>query len=207
MGNISTLLAELGDAWPRCIDDLTDEIALGMILAQSLYNIHLAAVAEAQRLEANAAMASAFGEVDYIITTTNPGPAFPAEWTTSSPTETFLDQAKANPAAKKVFRALMASVRIASGVAPKLSNALVDAVVELVPDLVTMGGLTIISNLYGNPAVSIPAGTVNDLPVGMQVLAPHHRDKELLDLALAYERSVGWPKVAPAVTGAVPAGV
>ena len=207
MGNISTLLAELGDAWPRCIDDLTDEIALGMVLAQSLYNLHLAAVAEAQRLEANAAMAGAFGEVDYIIAATNPGPAFPAEWTTSSPSASVLDQAKASPVAKKVFRGVMASVRVASGVAPKLSNALVEAAVELIPDVVTMGGLTIISNLYGNPAVSIPAGTVNDLPVGMQVLAPHHRDKELLDVALAYERSVGWPKVAPTVTAAAPAGV
>jgi len=34
---------------------------------------------------------------------------------------------------------------------------LIERVVELVPDLVTMGGLTIISNVYGNPAVSIPA--------------------------------------------------
>ena len=56
------------------------------------------------------------------------------------------------------------------------------------PDLVTMGGLTIISNIYGNPAVSIPAGTVDGLPVGMQVLAPHHRDAELFDVALAVER-------------------
>ena len=68
-----------------------------------------------------------------------------------------------------------------------------------------MGGLTIISNIYGNPAVSIPAGTVDGLPVGMQVLARHHRDAELFDVALAYEREIGWPKVAPAVSGAAPA--
>jgi len=39
------------------------------------------------------------------------------------------------------------------------------------------------------------------------VLAPHHRDKELFDVALAYERAVGWPKVAPAVTAPAPVGV
>ena len=32
-------------------------------------------------------------------------------------------------------------------------------------------------------AAATPAGTVEGLPVGMQVLAPHHRDAELFDLA------------------------
>jgi aspartyl-tRNA(Asn)/glutamyl-tRNA(Gln) amidotransferase subunit A len=200
MGNLSTLLVELGPAWPRRAAELTDEIALGAILAQSLYNLNLAAVAEAQRLAANAAMAAAFEQVDYVISATNPGPAFAAEATTSSPTENFLDQAKASPVARAAFRGLMASLRVANGVVPKMSNALVEAVVEKVPDLVTMGGLTIISNIYGNPAVSIPAGTVDGLPVGMQVLARHHRDAELFDVALAVEREIGWPMVAPSVT-------
>ena len=66
------------------------------------------------------------------------------------------------------------------------------------PDLVNMGALTIISNIYGNPAVSIPAGTVDGLPVGMQVLAAHHRDGLLFDVALAVERERPWPLVAPA---------
>ncbi len=197
MGNLSTLLAELGPRWPGCIGDLTDEIAVGAILAQSLYNLHLAAVAEAQRLEANEAMATAFEKVDYIISATNPGPAFAADATNSSPTETFVDQFMQTPAGMKVFRGLMAGVRVASGVFPRLSNGLVEVVVEKVPDLVTMGGLTIISNIYGNPAVSIPAGTVDGLPVGMQVLARHHRDAELFDVAFAYEQEIGWPKVAP----------
>ncbi|MCA1481754.1 amidase, partial [Bradyrhizobium sp. NBAIM08] len=89
MGNLSTLIAELGPRWPACGRDLTDEVGLGAILAESLYNLNLAAVAERQRLEANEAMATAFGEVDYIISTTNPGPAFRADATTSSPTENF----------------------------------------------------------------------------------------------------------------------
>ncbi len=63
-----------------------------------------------------------------------------------------------------------------------------------------MGCLTIISNIYGNPAVSIPAGTVDGLPVGMQVLGRHHEDALLFDVALAAEREQPWPLVAPVTT-------
>ena len=200
MGNLSTLLAELGDAWPACAADLTDEIALGVVLAQTTYNLNLAAVAEAQRLEANEAMAAAFDRVDFIISATNPGPAFAADAATSSPTSNFLDTAKSSRVAQASFRGIMAGVRVANGAFPTLSNRLIEAVVDKVPDLVTMGGLTIISNIYGNPAVSIPSGTVDGLPVGMQVLAPHHRDAALFDVALAYEREIGWPMVSPTVS-------
>jgi aspartyl-tRNA(Asn)/glutamyl-tRNA(Gln) amidotransferase subunit A len=38
---------------------------------------------------------------------------------------------------------------------------------------------------------------VDDLPVGMQVMARHHADALLLDLALVAERERPWPLVAP----------
>jgi aspartyl-tRNA(Asn)/glutamyl-tRNA(Gln) amidotransferase subunit A len=57
--------------------------------------------------------------------------------------------------------------------------------------------LTAPSNISGNPAISIPAGTVDDLPVGMQIIGRHHEDALLLDLALAVERERPWPLVAP----------
>ncbi len=57
--------------------------------------------------------------------------------------------------------------------------------------------LTAPSNMNGSPAMSIPAGTVDGLPVGLQVLAGHHREPLLLDLALVAERELRWPKVAP----------
>ncbi|MGI8937742.1 MAG: amidase [Iamia sp.] len=199
MGNLSTLLAELGDRWPRCAPLLTDEVAIGIYLSQALYNLQTAAAAEALRLQANAAMAQAFGEVDLIIGATNPGPAFPAESTTSNAEDDVIDWAKSNPIARGAFRGALFGTRLASSFAPKLPVNLLGYFSAKFPDMVNMGALTIISNIYGNPAVSIPAGTVDGLPVGMQVLARHHRDDLLFDVALAVERERPWPMVAPSV--------
>jgi len=41
------------------------------------------------------------------------------------------------------------------------------------------------------------------LPVGLQVLAGHHREELLLDLALVAERTMPWPLVAPGAPHAV----
>ncbi len=57
--------------------------------------------------------------------------------------------------------------------------------------------LTAPSNLNGSPAMSLPAGELDGLPVGLQVLAGHHREELLLDLALVAEREMPWPLVAP----------
>ena len=59
------------------------------------------------------------------------------------------------------------------------------------------GALTIPANIYGSPAISIPIGTSRGLPIGLQVLAPHHREGWLLDLARIVERERPWPLVAP----------
>ena len=198
MGNLATLLADLGSEWPACAPDLTGEVALGLRLSTSLYNLHTAAVAEQLRVEANEVMAAAFEQVDFIVAATNPGPAFAADAVTSNPTGSFLEWAQANAAAQWAFRGVLGGVRLATAFAPKLPGSLLDLATRHFPDLVNMGALTIISNIYGNPAVSIPAGTVDGLPVGMQVLARHHEDALLFDVALAVERERPWPLVATA---------
>ncbi|HZU78803.1 MAG TPA: amidase [Acidimicrobiales bacterium] len=59
------------------------------------------------------------------------------------------------------------------------------------------GVLTMPANFAGNPAVSIPVGTVHGLPVGMQVIGRHHEEPLLLELAHVVEQERPWPLVAP----------
>ena len=69
-------------------------------------------MAEAQRIEANEAMASAFEQVDFIVAATNPGPAFAADAAMSNPQESFIDWAKSNGAAKVALKSALGAVRV-----------------------------------------------------------------------------------------------
>jgi len=55
------------------------------------------------------------------------------------------------------------------------------------------GRLTFPANMYGNPAISIPAGLIDGLPIGLQVVGRHFSEQLLLDLALTVERERPWP--------------
>ena len=61
------------------------------------------------------------------------------------------------------------------------------------------GLLTFPANMYGNPGVSVPAGTVDGLPVGLQIMGRHYTEQLLLDASLVVERARPWPLVAPSV--------
>jgi aspartyl-tRNA(Asn)/glutamyl-tRNA(Gln) amidotransferase subunit A len=52
--------------------------------------------------------------------------------------------------------------------------------------------VTIPANLAGVPAISVPCGFVDDLPVGLQVIAPRFEDARVFRVALAYEQATEW---------------
>lgn len=59
-----------------------------------------------------------------------------------------------------------------------------------------MDEFTIGANLAGLPALSLPCGRSNQLPVGLQVIAPAFEEARLLQLAGTYEAKHGQPEVA-----------
>jgi aspartyl-tRNA(Asn)/glutamyl-tRNA(Gln) amidotransferase subunit A len=147
--------AELADLYPDCKDDLTEEIAFGLTVAENMFSFEQAAKGEAWRHGMNETMAEIFDDVDFVIASTNPDVAFNAE----------------GPLPFQV-----GDVNVGPG---------------------NNGALTIPANISGNPAISIPIGTVDGLPIGLQVIGRHHEEPVLLDIALAAERDRPWPLVAP----------
>ncbi|MHB8264145.1 MAG: amidase [Acidimicrobiales bacterium] len=164
MSNLVSLMAELGDVYPGCEQDLIPELQFAMNIAYNHYDLKVAAMAELSRVELSETMATIFEEADFVFSAVNPDVAFAAE----GPVSTSVDG-----------RDLVSEI----GIEAALANN---------------GALTIPANMEGNPAISLPIGAHNGLPVGMQVMARHHREDLLLDLAVLAERVMPWPLTAPA---------
>ncbi|MDP6043343.1 MAG: Asp-tRNA(Asn)/Glu-tRNA(Gln) amidotransferase subunit GatA [Dehalococcoidales bacterium] len=52
-------------------------------------------------------------------------------------------------------------------------------------------------NIAGLPAISIPAGFVDGLPVGLQIIGKPFSEETVLKIAYAYEQATGWHKRKP----------
>ncbi len=198
MGNLASLLVDIGDRWPKCAPELTEELAFGFTLAWNVFDLELAAEAERRRTEANEAMAALFDRADFVISATNPDPAFPADASMQSTGlgDQLLRRIERNRAAKLAWRGAARSVRVAGAARPRTSRDLMAWVSTRFADLLDMGALTIPANVYGNPSVSIPVDHVDGLPIGLQIMGRHYEDRLLFDLALSVERERPWPLTA-----------
>lgn len=59
--------------------------------------------------------------------------------------------------------------------------------------------LTIPINLAGVPAISIPCGYENELPLGLQFIGKHFDEETLYRVAYAYEQATDFHKHTPAI--------
>ena len=58
---------------------------------------------------------------------------------------------------------------------------------------------TIPANIAGIPAISIPAGFANGLPIGMQIMSKLLNEEILFRIAFAYEQATSWHKLKPPI--------
>ncbi|NND68672.1 MAG: Asp-tRNA(Asn)/Glu-tRNA(Gln) amidotransferase subunit GatA [Halioglobus sp.] len=60
---------------------------------------------------------------------------------------------------------------------------------------------TLAVNLAGLPGMSVPAGQVEGLPVGLQLIGRHFDESRLLNIAHRYQQATDWHTRAPALAG------
>ena len=56
---------------------------------------------------------------------------------------------------------------------------------------------TIGANLAGLPALSMPCGLVDNLPVGLQLIGPHLSEDRLLKAAHYFQKETDWHTLVP----------
>ena len=75
----------------------------------------------------------------------------------------------------------------------RIGDKVDDPITMYLNDIYTIG-----ANLAGLPALSLPCGLVDGLPVGLQLIGPHFAEARLLAAAHAYQRETDWHRQAPA---------
>ncbi len=74
----------------------------------------------------------------------------------------------------------------------RLGDKVDDPITMYLNDIYTIG-----ANLGGFPALSVPCGFVNDLPVGLHLVGHHFAESTLLRCAYAYEQATNWHTACP----------
>jgi amidase len=84
-------------------------------------------------------------------------------------------------------------------IAPKLDNnrTYIEAVEDNIETILNFSKYTNTGqfNVTGNPAMSIPCGMVDGMPVGLQLVGKMFRDDDVLKTAYAFEQKVDWKEI------------
>lgn len=80
----------------------------------------------------------------------------------------------------------------APSVAPKLGKAAEDPLFGYITDQLNIPG-----SLAGLPALSIPCGFSEGMPVGMQIIGPQFGEQKIFDMGYAYQQITDWHKKHP----------
>jgi aspartyl-tRNA(Asn)/glutamyl-tRNA(Gln) amidotransferase subunit A len=67
-----------------------------------------------------------------------------------------------------------------------------DPITMYLNDIYTIG-----ANLAGLPAISVPCGFMQQLPIGLQIVGPRFAEGRLLTAAHAYQRETDWHRRIP----------
>jgi aspartyl-tRNA(Asn)/glutamyl-tRNA(Gln) amidotransferase subunit A len=110
----------------------------------------------------------------------------------------YLQAQKARQLISRDFEIAFAEVDVIAGPATPtpafgIGQKTDDPVAMYLNDIYTIG-----ANLAGLPAMSVPCGFVDRLPVGLQLVGPHLREALLLKLAHHYQRETDWHLKTPA---------
>ena len=74
----------------------------------------------------------------------------------------------------------------------KIGDKVDDPIQMYLNDIYTIG-----ANLAGLPAMSVPCGFVDDLPVGLHLVGPHFGEETLLRCAHQYQQQTDWHQACP----------
>lgn len=69
------------------------------------------------------------------------------------------------------------------------------SITEYVSRALEMIGNTAAMDITGHPALSIPCGTVDGLPVGLMLVGKHFDESTLYQAASAFEAAYDWQKL------------
>ncbi|STA93499.1 aspartyl/glutamyl-tRNA amidotransferase subunit A [Clostridium cochlearium] len=56
---------------------------------------------------------------------------------------------------------------------------------------------TVPVSVAGLPAMSIPCGMVDGLPIGLQIIGNYYKEDDIFNIAYSYEQSTQWHKMKP----------